>query len=199
MIKILILLGSYRADTRRSAFRRWARVGTLKGTVRVASGAPVAGVTVIATNQVTRKMETRAHATLTERIRSTYLPALTASRGCAARRRVRQGQKLRRVCDSTRRALENVIVEAGQGNVVDIPLDQVELKEIPRQPGDKPTGHAGTRPFRPNRKPTHDGAKRAIAGASVFPNTIATAIAARAAATFRSSAGAGGIRTTRAS
>src|SRR6185295_11998209 len=40
-------------------------------------------------------------------------------------------------------ALENVIIEGGKETVVDIPLDQVEIKEIPRAVSDKPTGHAG--------------------------------------------------------
>lgn len=38
-------------------------------------------------------------------------------------------------------ALENVIVEPGKEAVVDIVLDQAEIKELPRQPGDKPTGY----------------------------------------------------------
>ena len=41
-------------------------------------------------------------------------------------------------------ALENVIVEADKETVIDIPLDQVEIKELPPAAADKPTGHAGT-------------------------------------------------------
>src|SRR6185437_8584707 len=40
--------------------------------------------------------------------------------------------------------------------IVDIPLDQVELKEIPKQASDKPTGNAGreTVPSEPQLDPT---------------------------------------------
>ncbi len=73
--------------------------------------------------------------------------------------------------------LENVIIEPDKETVVDIPL------------APPPTGAACRH---------RNAAKLPIAGASPFPNTIATAIAARAAATFRSNEAAGGIRTTRA-
>jgi hypothetical protein len=71
--------------------------------------------------------------------------------------------------------LENVVIEPGKEIVVDIP------------------SHPRQRALRLR----HNDATRPIAGASRFPNTIVTAIAARAAATSRSSAAAGGILTIR--
>ena len=117
--------------------------GSIKGTVRVASGAPVPGVTVIVTNQVTGKWK---------RIRSgidgTYSFRLVAG---AYRLRVAAPHVAKFDKDKDYgefaiprgEALENVIVEAGKDTVVDIPLDQVELKEIPKRADDKPTGNAG--------------------------------------------------------
>jgi len=117
--------------------------GSIKGTVRVASGAPVTGVVVIATNQVTGKWKrTRSGAD--------GLYSLRVSAG-AYRLRVAAPHVAKFDKDKTYGefaiargdALENVIVEAGKETVVDIPLDQVEVKVVPGQPGDKPTGHAG--------------------------------------------------------
>ncbi len=117
--------------------------GRLQGTVRVASGAPIAGVAVIVTNQVTGKWK---------RVRSgaggRYSFSLPAG---AYRLRVSAPQAAKFDKDKNYgdftivrgEALENVIIEAGKETVIDIPLDQVEIKEIPRAPGDKPTGHAG--------------------------------------------------------
>src|SRR4029079_10371453 len=50
---------------------------------------------------------------------------------------------------------ENVIIESGKETVIEIPLDQVEIKEIPRAPGNKPTGNAGadTVPSEPQTSP----------------------------------------------
>jgi hypothetical protein len=117
--------------------------GSIKGTIRLASGAPAGGVVLIATNQVTGKWKrTRSGAD------GTYSLRLSAG---AYRLRVAAPHVARFDKDKTYgdfaiargQALENVIVEAGKETVVDIPLDQVELKAIPQQPGDKPVGHAG--------------------------------------------------------
>ncbi len=128
--------------------------GSISGTVRVASGAPVPGVTVIVTNQVTGKWK---------RVRSSCDGKYSFSlRAGAYRLRLNRSASWRslirtKTTASLRlprgEALENVIVEAGKDTVVDIPLDQVELKEIPRRTGDKPTGHAGKKQFHQNRKP----------------------------------------------
>ncbi|HEV7682989.1 MAG TPA: carboxypeptidase-like regulatory domain-containing protein [Pyrinomonadaceae bacterium] len=117
--------------------------GSISGTVRVASGAPVAGVTVIATNQVTGQLQ-RARSDGSGR----YSFKLNTG---AYRLRVAPPNVAKFDKDKDYGpfalprgdALENVIVEAGKDTVVDIPLDQVELKEIPERAGDKPTGNAG--------------------------------------------------------
>lgn len=121
--------------------------GRLKGTVRVASGAPVAGVGVVATNQVTGKWK-RAW-TSTAGVYSIQLPAgayrlkLTAPHVAA----FQPGKDYGEFAIAKGNALENVIVAAAQVTLVDIPLDQVELKEIPKPDrgaeADRPTGHAG--------------------------------------------------------
>jgi hypothetical protein len=118
--------------------------GSLKGTVRVASGAPVAGVTVVATNQVTGKWKrTRSSAD------GSYLFRLNAGayRITVSAPQVAKFDKDKNYGEFALprgEALENVIIESGKETVVDIPLDQVELKEILKAPGDKPTGHAGS-------------------------------------------------------
>ena len=135
--------------------------GTIKGTMRVASGAPVAGVTVIATNQVTGKWKrTRSNAD------GAYSMRLTAG---AYRLRVAAPHVARFEKDKNYGefaiargdTLENVIVAGGKDTLVDIPLDQVELKPIPKQPGDRPTGNAGgeTVPSAPQTDPTRREAR----------------------------------------
>ena len=117
--------------------------GTIKGMVRVASAAPAPGVTVIVTNQVTGKWK---------RVRSDA-GGLYSFRLVAGAYRLRVAAPNVAKFDKDKdygefaiprgEALENVIVEAGKDTVVDIPLDQVELKEIPKRASDKPTGNAG--------------------------------------------------------
>src|SRR6266849_2292086 len=117
--------------------------GRLQGTVRVASGASIAGVAVIVTNQVTGKWK---------RVRSGADGHYSFSLSPGAYR-LRVGAPQAAKFDKDKNygdftiargeALENVIIEAGTEIVIDIPLDQVETKEISRAPGDKPTGHAG--------------------------------------------------------
>lgn len=117
--------------------------GRLKGKVHVASGAPVAGVAVVVTNQVTGKWK-RARSNA-EGIYSFQLSP-GAYRLKLSRPHVAAFDKNKVYGDFAQpqgEALENVIVEAGKEIVVDIPLDQVEVKVIPKQPGDEPTGHAG--------------------------------------------------------
>jgi len=117
--------------------------GRLQGTVRFASGAPIAGVAVIVTNQVTGKWK---------RVRSGADGHYSFSLSPGAYR-LRVGAPQAAKFDKDKNygdftiargeALENVIIEAGKETVIDIPLDQVEIKEISRTPGYKPTGHAG--------------------------------------------------------
>src|ERR1700687_2180710 len=117
--------------------------GRLQGTIRVASGAPIAGVVVIVTNQVTGKWK---------RVRSGADGHYSFSLSPGAYR-LRVGAPQAAKFDKDKNygdftmargeALENVIIETGKETVIDIPLDQVEIKEIPRAPADRPTGHAG--------------------------------------------------------
>jgi hypothetical protein len=117
--------------------------GRLRGVVRVASGAPVAGVTVIATNQVTGKWK---------RVRSnadgSYSVQLAAG---AYRLKLAPPHVAKFDKDKDYGAfalprgavLENVIIAAGKETLVDIPADQLELKQPLAVAGDKPLGHAG--------------------------------------------------------
>jgi len=120
--------------------------GRLKGTVRVVSGAPVAGVSVIATNQVTGKWKrTRSNADGSYAFQLTagaYRLKVSAPHVAAFQKDKDYGA----FAIPRGNALENVIVEPAKETVVDIPLDQVELKPIPEpedRKGDTPTGHAG--------------------------------------------------------
>jgi hypothetical protein len=135
--------------------------GRINGTVRVASGAPAPNVTVIITNQVSGKWK---------RVRSnadgTYMVRLEAGayRLKVAAPHVAKFDKDKNYGEFAiprGDALENVIVEDGKDTVVDIPIDQVELKEIPKQGGDKPTGYAGreTVPSEPQLDPARREAR----------------------------------------
>lgn len=117
--------------------------GRLKGKVHVASGAPVPGVAVVVTNQVTGKWKrTRTNPN------GTYSFELSpgAYRLKVSPPHVAAFDKNKVYGDFALprgEALENVIIEAGKEILVDIPLDQIEVKELLRQTGDKPTGAAG--------------------------------------------------------
>ena len=121
--------------------------GRISGTTRVASGAPVAGVAVVVTNQVTGKWKrTRSNA---DGKYSFQLPAgayrlkLSAPHVAAFTKDKDYGEFAIPKGD----ALENVIVEPGKDILVDIPLAQLEIKPIPENEGvhtGKPTGHAGS-------------------------------------------------------
>ena len=130
--------------------------GRIKGTVRVAAGAPAPSVTVIATNQVTRKWK---------RIRSSADGSYSLRLSAGAYRltvaaphvaRFDKDQNYGEFALARGATLENVIVEADKDTVVDIPLDPVEVKQIPEVQQDKPTGHAGreTVPSEPQTDPS---------------------------------------------
>src|SRR6266540_3755668 len=117
--------------------------GSIKGSIRATSGAPVVGAVVIATNQVSGKWKrTRSG------LDGMYSMRLNAG---AYRLRVAAPHVARFDKDKNYGefaiargdALENVIVEAGKETVIDIPVDQLEVKAIPEQRADKPLGHAG--------------------------------------------------------
>lgn len=139
--------------------------GRLKGTVRVASGAPVAGVVVVVTNQVNGKWKrTRSNA---EGAYSFQLAA-GAYRLKVAAPHMTAFQKEKdygAFAIPRGSALENVIIQPGTDVTVDIPLDQVELKSIPDAPPailNRPTGHAGSEtvksepPLNPDRREARD-------------------------------------------
>jgi hypothetical protein len=117
--------------------------GRLKGTVRIASGAPIRDVVIVATNQVTGKWKrTRSDG---DGLYTFQLPA------GAYRLKVNppyiagfdKNKVYGEFAIPRGEALENVIVEAGKETVVDIPLDQTKIEEIKPQIGEKPTGYAG--------------------------------------------------------
>src|SRR5712691_7925682 len=115
--------------------------GHLKGTVRVASGAPVAGVVVIATNQVTGKWK-RVRSGVDGHYSIQLSPGAYRVRGGAPHlAKFDKDKNYGEFAISRGEALENVIIEAGKETVVDIPLDQVEVEEIKKETGDKPTGY----------------------------------------------------------
>ena len=123
------------------------RSGRISGTTRVASGAPVAGVVVVVTNQVTGKWKrTRSNS---EGKYSFQLPAgayrlkLTAPHVAAFTKDKDYGEFAIPKGD----ALENVIVEPGKDTVIDIPLAPLEIKPVLEAEGvqtGRPTGHAGS-------------------------------------------------------
>ena len=171
-------------------FSVWTAVGVaqgsgeLKGTVRVASGAPVAGITVVATNQVTGKWKrTRSAADGTYSLRLT--PG--AYRLTVAPPNLAKFDKDKNYGDfaiARGEALENVIVEAGKETVVDIPLDQVEVKDIPPPTGDKPTGHAGGQTVPSEPQTTADRREARDRWRIGFPEYDRYGIAARVGAIF---------------
>lgn len=144
MLKRLILVGlTVLGALTLAASARAQSSGTLKGRVRVASGAPISGVTVIATNQVTGKGKRTRSAN-----DGSYSLRLAAG---AYRLRIAQPHVAKFDKDKNYgefamprgEALENVIMESGKDTVVDIPLNQVEIREISPVAGDQPAGHAG--------------------------------------------------------
>ena len=121
--------------------------GRLKGTVRVASGAPVAGVVVVVTNQVNGKWKrTRSNsggAYSFQLAAGAYRLKVAAPHVAAFQKDKDYGA----FAIPRGSALENVIIEPSTEVSVDIPLDQVELQPIPEPPSralNEPTGHAGS-------------------------------------------------------
>ncbi len=119
--------------------------GTLKGTIRVASGAPVSGVSIVVTNQVSGKWKrTRSNSDGSYSFQlapGAYRLKVLAPHLAAFKKDKDYGE----FANPQGEALENVIVAPGKDTLVDIPLDQVELKQLPTEvKRDRPLGHAGT-------------------------------------------------------
>jgi hypothetical protein len=108
--------------------------GRLQGTVRSASGSPVTGVTVVATNQVTRS--TKQTRSQSDGRYSLRLPA-GAYRLTIAPPAVAQFDKTKTYGDFTivkDDTLENVIIEPGKDTLIDIPLaPEAQPKQPPQQ------------------------------------------------------------------
>ncbi len=135
--------------------------GRLNGTVRVASGAPAPNVTVIVTNQVTgkwKRVRSNADGTYNFRLEAGAYRLKVAAPHVA---KFDKDKNYGEFAIPRGETLENVIVEGGKDTVVDIPLDQVELKEIPKEGGDEPTGNAGreTVPSEPQLDPARREAR----------------------------------------
>ena len=163
--------------------------GRLQGTVRVASGAPIAGVSVIATNQVTGKWK-RVRSGVDGRYSFSLSPGAYRLRvGAPHFAKFDKDKNYGDFTIARGEALENVIIESGKETVVDIPLDQVETKEIAREPGDKPTGHAGAETVPSEPQSSQDRREARDRWRIGFPEYDRYGDRARAGATFPSSAG----------
>ena len=135
--------------------------GHLKGIIRVASGAPVPGVQVVVTNQVTGKWKrTRSNAQGVysfDLAPGAYRLKLSGRHVAKFESNANYGEFALPRGDT----LENVIIESRKQTVIDIPLDQVEVEVLPPRAGDKPTGHAGdeTVKSQPQSDPTRREAR----------------------------------------
>jgi hypothetical protein len=115
----------------------------LRGTVRLASSQPAAGVIVIATNQVTSRVHKKQ--TSTNGVYELRLPS-GAYRLTVAAPHVARFEKDKNygaftiVRGST---LENVVIEPGNDVTIDIQLEEKPIAVLPGETGDQPLGHAG--------------------------------------------------------
>lgn len=119
------------------------RPGTLNGTVSDAAGKGVAGVIVVATNQVT-----------SERKRATSGPdGKYSMRLTSGAYSITVGPPFEARFDKDRNygefaiprpdALENVIVTSAEPTVLDIVVERIEPKSLPKGVEEEPTGYAG--------------------------------------------------------
>jgi hypothetical protein len=158
MLKTLILLGSVVLIHSLGPTAWGQGSGRITGTVRVASGAPVPGVTVVVTNQVSgkwKRMRSRADGTYSFQLSAGAYRLKVSPPNVA---KFDKDKNYGEFALARGEALENVVVEPGKDTVVDIPLDQIELKQIPKPAGDKPTGNAGAETV--NSEPQTDATRR---------------------------------------
>ena len=116
---------------------------SVKGVARDASGATVANVTILFTNQVTseaRRAKTDANGTY-----SIKLPA-GAYRVSVALPHVAKFEKEKNYGDFAQPrgdALENLIVDPGKSSSLDLVVEEKKPEPIAAEPVQQPTGHAG--------------------------------------------------------
>lgn len=126
--------------------------GRLRGVVRLASQAAVAGVTVIATNQVTSGIW---H--VSSRIDGTYsirLPPGAYRIKVAAPYSAKFEKDYGEFAIARVDALENVIIEAGKESNVDISVEEKKPERLTETKEPEPTGYAGKRiPSEPQTTP----------------------------------------------
>jgi hypothetical protein len=117
--------------------------GRITGVVRNAAGAAVAGVTVLATNQVTSQVK-RAR-TGTDGSYSMQLSSGAYRLGVEAPHSAKfdKGKDYGPFIITRDNVLENVIVEPGKNIALDIVLEEKKPEEIPQVPSDQPIGYAG--------------------------------------------------------
>ena len=137
--------------------------GTLKGTVRTSAGPPAPGVTVDATNQVTRRVH-RAHSGPDGRYTFQLLPG--AYRISAEPPAVAKFEKDNKGYGEFALArgdtLENVIIEAGKESTIDIQLEEKKAEPIKEVSTGEPTGFGGRKSVAsapqttPDRRETRD-------------------------------------------
>jgi hypothetical protein len=143
MPKFLLSLAVVVLTIHTAGYSVCAQDGILKGTVRLASGAPASAVAVIATNQVTGKWKrarTDANGSYSLRLRAGAYRITLGSPHVAQFANDKDYGEFALPRGDT---LENVIISAGRETTIEIPLAEFELKELTRASGDKPTGHAG--------------------------------------------------------
>ena len=117
--------------------------GRLSGVVRLASAQPAAGVTVVATNQVTSR--THRSRTAADGHYQLRLPA-GAYRLTVAPPHIAKFDKDKNYGEFVIvrvDTLENVIIESGKDRDIDIQLDERSQETIAKDQRDQPTGHAG--------------------------------------------------------
>jgi len=117
--------------------------GRLSGVVRNASGAAVAGVAVIVTNQVTSgiwHVSSRMDGTYSIRLPpGAYRIKVAAPYAAKFEKGKDYGEFSRPLGDE----LENVIIEAGKDTNVDISVEESKPEELPKTKEAEPTGYGG--------------------------------------------------------
>jgi len=126
-----------------STFAFGQNQGKLSGVVRDAKGTPVAGVVVVATNQVTsrvRRLRSSTDGRYSFRLAAGAYRLNVTSPFVA---RFEAGKNYGDFALPRGDTLENVIVEAGKDLSLDITIEEQKDESVVRPQEDKPTGYAG--------------------------------------------------------